>query len=128
MLLLTFQNDSRGTLLGTRVRVADTFGSRLRGVKRIELSPGEGLFLTPCRGVHTFGIRSPLDIVLVDRFGVVVALSENLAPRRVSAWRRDAEGVLELPGWTIRASGTRVGDRLSWRVSDPGPVLMHDLR
>ena len=69
----------------------------------------------PCRSVHTFGIKRPLDLVLVDRRGRVVAVREQMRPRRFTPLFREAFGVLELPEGTVRRSGTRVGDRVSWR-------------
>ena len=46
------------------------------------------LVLRPCRQVHTFGMRFPIDVAFCDRTGTVLHLS-TLPPRRMSrpVWR-----------------------------------------
>jgi uncharacterized membrane protein (UPF0127 family) len=117
---LRVQNDTRGFVLGTRVHLANTFVRRAVGLVGRRLGQGEGLLLMPCRSVHTFGITRPLDIVLFDRQGRVVAVREQLRPRRFTAVFSQAFGVLELPEGTVRRSGTRVGDRVTWQPDPRG--------
>jgi uncharacterized membrane protein (UPF0127 family) len=123
MRLLTVRNKTRGSILGDRVRLADTFLNRLRGLAgSSKLGWGEGLLLSPCRAVHTIGCIRPLDVVFIDRRGSVVAVYTNLRPMRVTRWVGEAEYALELPGGTISSTGTQVRDRLAW-VPSPGPCV-----
>lgn len=120
MPLLEVRNRDRGTVLGNRVRIAGNFLDRLRGVKRTDgLDQGEGLLLSPCRAVHTFGCPDPLDVAFIDRRGRVVALYPSLAPGRMTRWIRKAEYALELPGGTLVRTDTELDDRLAW-VPTPG--------
>src|SRR5258706_8892043 len=67
--------------------VADSRRRRARGL--IGRDDVEGAFLIrPCRHVHTFGMRFPIDVAFCDRSGVVLHLG-TLPPRRVSrpVWR-----------------------------------------
>ena len=67
--------------------VADSRRRRARGL--IGRDDVEGAFLIrPCRQVHTFGMRFPIDVAFCDRSGTVLNLS-TLAPRRISrtVWR-----------------------------------------
>ena len=106
-------NRRRRVDLAPRVRVADTRWTRLRGLLgRPRLRTGEGLLLTPSRGVHTWWMRYPIDVVFLGSEGQVVAVYPEL-----DAWDRtrmhlDAERVLELPGGTIEATNTHLGDQL----------------
>jgi len=121
MRLLTVRNKTRGKTLGERIRLADTFANRLRGLARArKLGRGEGLLLSPCRAVHTIGCARALDVVFIDRRGSVVRVYTNLRPMRVTRWVSEAEYALELPGGTISSTGTQVRDRLAW-VPSPGP-------
>ncbi|EKP94373.1 DUF192 domain-containing protein [Thermaerobacter subterraneus] len=107
-------NRTRGTELGHAIAVAASWRSRSRGLlDRDELAPGEGLWLWPCRWVHSLGMGFPLDVVHLDRSGRVVA-AYRLVPGRVGplVWR--GHSVLELPAGTLAATGTRPGDRLAW--------------
>lgn len=65
-------NTTRGTLLGTSVRVADGWWSRLRGLLGAPtLEAGEGLVLIPCKAVHMYGMKQSLDVVFVGSDGKV---------------------------------------------------------
>jgi uncharacterized membrane protein (UPF0127 family) len=52
------------------------------------------LLLTPCRSVHTFGMRFALDLVWLAPGGVVLRVDRGVAPWRVRSCR-GACGVVE---------------------------------
>ena len=86
-------NRTREMLLGTRVRTAQTFLSRLAGLLgTAAIAEGEGLWIVPCRSVHTLGMRYPIDVAFLDATGVVVGILEGLPPNRVGRRLRDARG------------------------------------
>ncbi len=108
-------NVARSTLLGSSIGVADSSWTRLRGMLgRPAPSEGEGLLLAPCRGVHMYGMRYPLDVVFLDEDGVVVASFPALAPGQRTPLVSRAAFALELPAGTVAATGTAVGDPLYW--------------
>lgn len=112
---LEVRNRDGGTLLGHRVEVADTFWSRLRGLLgRRGLNDGEGLLIVPCKGVHMFGMRFPLDVLILDDDREVVATYSELSPWAMSGVHRDGRYALELPAGTIAETGTSEGDTLTW--------------
>jgi uncharacterized protein len=116
-------NETRGRVLGGRIGMADSLGLRLRGfLLRRRPGAGEGLLLAPCRGVHMYGMRFPLDVILIDHAGVVVAVHASLQPGARTPIYGSARYALELPSGTIEPSGTAVGDRLSWR---PATAVSH---
>ena len=81
MRLLRVVNARRDRELGSRIRLADGWLTRLRGMlARPAPRPGEGLLLTPCSSVHMYGMRFPLDVAFLDRSGTVVAIYASLAP------------------------------------------------
>lgn len=101
--------------MASQVLVAESLWARLRGMlARPAPGPGEGMLLAPCRAVHMFGMRYPLDIAFLRRDGEVVAIYEALAPGARTGLHRDAWAALELPAGTLSGSGVRVGDRLTW--------------
>jgi uncharacterized membrane protein (UPF0127 family) len=116
-------NRTRGTVLGDRVRLADSLVHRMRGfLFRSEPEPGEGILLTPCQAVHMIGMRYALDVVLIDEGGTVVATHSHLRPWRWTPIHRAALHALELPAGTISDTDTRTGDALSWASVDPEPA------
>lgn len=113
-------NRTRDIVLGDKVRTAGTFLSRLVGLLgTARLGEGEGLWIVPCRGVHTIGMRYPVDVALLDAQGVVVGIMERLPPNRVGRVVRDARGALELRAGTLAATGTVPGDRLEFEGGGP---------
>jgi uncharacterized membrane protein (UPF0127 family) len=106
-------NATRGAVLGTRVRVADRWWQRLRGLLGTDrLGEGEGMLIHPCASVHTLGMRFALDVAFLERDGRVVALYPALPPNRGTRWTRGARFALELREGGLQ--DTRVGDRLEW--------------
>ncbi len=109
-------NPARGTVLGTRIRVAGNALSRAIGLLgQTGLNPGCGLLIDPSSGIHTFGMRFALDIVALDRDLRVCGLWENLGPFRIAGLSWKTRCVLELPVGAIRQSATQIGDRLMIR-------------
>ncbi|MDX1389015.1 MAG: DUF192 domain-containing protein [Acidobacteriota bacterium] len=115
MSFVSVRNEDREQDLGDRVRVADRWWPRLRGmIGYPEPSDGEGLLIRPCQGVHMHWMTYPLDIVFLDDAGRVVALYHGLKPWRFSKTHKEASCAIELPAGTLEHTGTRVGDRLTW--------------
>ncbi len=108
-----WRDASRGRLLARRVRAAHHLGRRLRGLLgRESLAPDEGLWLKPCRQVHTWFMRFAIDVVFLDAALEVVAVSRHLPPWRLSPFHRRARSCLELAAGT--AHWVRPGDRLQF--------------
>jgi uncharacterized protein len=111
-------NTRRNRELGSRIRVADRWLARLRGMlARPAPESGEGLLLTPCSSVHMYGMRFPLDVAFLDKEGAVVAMYPSLAPWSRTRWHRNAAHALELPSGTLKESDTGLGDVLVWSVA-----------
>ena len=122
MELLRVVNTRLDRELGTRIGIANTWLTRLRGMLgRPAPRPGDGLLLTPCSSVHMYGMRYPLDVVFLDAGGAVVALYPSLQPGSRTSWHRDAAHALELPSGTLTRSEIVIGDVLVWSAS-PAPA------
>jgi uncharacterized membrane protein (UPF0127 family) len=123
-------NKTRETFVATDTGVADNYLRRLVGLlgkSRRWANNGSGLWIVPCKGVHTIGMMFPIDLIFLDKDHEVVHLEEHVRPFRISKVSLKSFSVLELPVHTIYRTGTRVGDRLeiskAGRVShEPSPV------
>ena len=101
-----------GTIVCERCTLADGPLTRMRGLLgRSGMESGEGLLLKPAGSVHTYFMRFPIDVVFLDREGVVVAITDSLVPWRAAS-KRGAKAVLELPAGESSRRGLAVGDRL----------------
>lgn len=109
------RNETRQTVLGDRVQVADTFWTRLRGMLgRPEPRNGEGLLLLPSQSVHMWWMKYPLDVAMLDVDRKVLACYQPLEPGQRSRWHRKARFALELPAGQLQQTQTQTGDRISW--------------
>ena len=78
---------------------------------RESLPPGAGLVIDPCKSIHMFFMRFPIDVLYLDREDRVVRIQEGLKPWRVGPLHtKGARYVIELPEGTIGRTGTQVGD------------------
>ena len=113
-------NRTRNAYLATNLSVAGTHWSRLRGLMGKDAASfpaGNGLWIIPSRGVHTLAMRFPIDVLYLDSDKHVVHVEENLKPWRVAKVSMQTASVLELPGNTLKSSGTAVGDEIEIALS-----------
>lgn len=61
-------------------------------------------------GIHTFGMKFPIDVVILDNDWRVTSFVSSLNPNRVFFWNPLFKHVLELPsGWVV-SNRAREGD------------------
>ena len=116
-------NQTRQRYLASQLTVAETHWSRLVGLlgaSEDDFRNGRGLWIRPCRGVHTLAMRFPIDVVYLNRAGTVVHVEHNLQPWRFSPVRMQAASVLELPRLTVARTGTAVGDSIEIKMKETG--------
>jgi uncharacterized membrane protein (UPF0127 family) len=118
MARLKILNRTRQAVLATEADAADTSKKRRVGLlKHTCLSDGQGLWIAPCEGVHTFGMKFPIDVVFMDRKKKVLKIRPGMVPNRMSLCLT-AHSVLELPAGKATETGLQAGDEL---VFEPQP-------
>jgi uncharacterized membrane protein (UPF0127 family) len=102
-----------GAVVCERCLVPRTIAGRMRGLLgRSGLAPGQALVIRPCQGVHTWLMRFPIDVLHVDKSGIIRRVLPELAPNRLGPVDWGSQFVVELPAGTVRRTGTVAGDRL----------------
>lgn len=115
----TLMNDRTRSAVALEVDVAATRATRRRGLLgRESLGATEGLLLTPCKAVHTVGMRFAIDVIFIDRDGRAVRIVPALAPWRIAMSAR-AKAVIELAAGTAAAADIRIGDMLYLAPAPP---------
>ncbi len=96
--------------------VADARSARRKGLLGRDHLEG-ALVLSPCRWVHTIGLRFPIDLAFLDDDGVVVKTMQMHQHRiGVPVWR--ANLVIEAEAGAFARWGLRVGDVIEVRDDD----------
>ena|SRR5258708_4986290 len=118
LLKLRVSNRTKSLVLADRADIADTSAKRRTGLlKHQGLDRGEGLWIAPCEGVHTFGMKFPIDVLFLTRQKKVLKVRANMVRGRIAMSLR-AHSVLELPAGTAEATGTSAGDELEFEKYD----------
>lgn len=111
---LRVTNQTRSAVLADRADIADTSAKRRKGLlKHKGLEPGEGLWIVPCEGVHTFAMKFPIDVVFLSKQKKILKIRPDMGKARIALSLR-AHSVLELPAGTLAATGTVKGDQLEF--------------
>ena len=98
--------------LASRIEVADSFLTRAKELLGRSLRPGEGLYISPCSAVHTFGMSEPIDVIFLRSDETALAIYSSLAPWRLTRHVQGAHGVLEFHAGTVAEANLRVGQKV----------------
>lgn len=60
------------------------------------------LLLNTRFGIHTFFLKFPIDVIILDKNNVVKTYKKNLMPYRIFLWNPLYNKVIELPTGTIK--------------------------
>jgi len=63
-------------------------------------------------GIHTFLLRFPIDVIILDKNKKAVILKKELKPNSIFVWNIKYDTVVELPAKSIEKSKTEIGDIL----------------
>ena len=115
MKYLGVRNVTRNSVLGQKVRVAATLKERAVGLLGTDsLGAGEGLWISPCKSIHMFFMRYPIDVLFLDSAGKIMH-QKTYCPWTVSGWFARSNGVLELARGTIETSRSQIGDQIDMK-------------
>ncbi|MCB9557108.1 MAG: DUF192 domain-containing protein [Deltaproteobacteria bacterium] len=108
-------NRHTAAILADRLELALSPFERMRGLLgRDHLAENQALLLMPCRSVHTWFMRFPIDIAFVDKDGLIVAVVRQLKPWSATPYISRARATVELAAGRLRATATEVGHTLEF--------------
>lgn len=105
---MSIKNKTRNTMLSNDAFEANTVSERSLGL----LNPNKPrtLILKTHFGIHTFGMKTAIDILILNQQEKVVAMKKSLKSNRIFLWNPKYSTVLELPSGSIQSSQTKLGD------------------
>ncbi|GGZ05215.1 hypothetical protein GCM10010300_56490 [Streptomyces olivaceoviridis] len=92
------------------LEIAASYRARTKGLLGRDTVDG-ALLLSPASGVHTFGMRIPIDVAYLDRRLTVIAV-RTMRPGRLGLPRPRARHVLEAEAGAMAGWGLRPGARV----------------
>lgn len=106
-------NQTRECFLGLEVAAADlSFAALKEQLGKLALKSGEGLWMSPFRGIPDTNMRGPLDLIYLDGDCRVIEVVESFPTFHVTPSSPHAASVLALPTHSIYSSQTQPGDQL----------------
>ena len=105
-------NKKRDTVIADDALEAKNIKDKTLGLLKYKTQ--RALILKTRFGIHTFGMKKPIDVVILDSKHKVVSMKENLMPWSVFCWNPKYEIVIELPRGVIGKTHTQIGDRLEF--------------
>lgn len=95
------------------VRVARGFFSRAKGLLGYDwLPPDEGLLLPQTTWVHTWGMRFPIDILILNSQGFIKKIVDHLPPGKITGALVFGGKTLEMAAGRRRELGLEIGDQV----------------
>jgi uncharacterized protein len=112
-------NQTRECFLGLDVTVVDLPAAKAgERIATLTLKSGEGLWMSPFRGIPTAEAMAPLDLIYLDENSCVIDVVESFPTFLVSSSSPRAASVLALPAHSIYSSQTQSGDQLVLCVAE----------
>lgn len=93
------------------VQVLSSFLEKSRGLIGAP-KPYPVLFKTRW-GIHTFGVRFPLDIVILDKHNQVKKIAKSLGPNQLFFWLPYYDTVIELPAGAVQKYNIAIGKTIT---------------
>ena len=100
-----------------RVKMLRTLAEKSVGL--IGAAPVYPVFFTTRWGIHTFGVLSPIDVLILDKNNRVVSICQNMKPNRIFFWNPVYDRVVELPPGTITKKGITPGSQIAFSNKQP---------
>lgn len=97
------------------VRKTKNVLEKMRGL--IAASEPEGILIQTRFGIHTFGLRFPIDLAVIDREDYVRTLRHEFKPNGIFLWSPKYDRILELPKGTLKENKIKKGEKLELLIT-----------
>ncbi len=104
-------NKSRKQTLSNDLKEASGFLDRLFGL--LIYSTFKALLFKTRFGMHTFFLKEPIDVLVLDKNFSVVKICKNLKPFSLFFWNPKYCWLIELPKNSLSQTDTKLGDKLA---------------
>lgn len=104
------KNKTKNTIISGDFEILKGFRNKSRGL--INKKTQKTVIFYTRFGIHTFGLKYPIDVLVTDGKFKIVSIKENLKPNRIFLWNPKYRNVIELKKGTVKKSKTEENDFL----------------
>ncbi len=104
------QNVTKGTIVAKETKLAESFLDNFLGLLN-KKNPRSMIFKTRF-GIHTFFMKEPIDILVLNNKNQVVKMKKNLKPWRIFLWNPEYNKIIELASSLNGVLGISLGDQI----------------
>lgn len=83
----------------------------------INSKSAENVIIRTRFGIHSFGVKFPIDVVILDNMNSVVRIKKDLKPNRLFFWPPMLDLVIELPNGEINKLGIEIGSKINLQIT-----------
>lgn len=94
------------------LQVKEAKGFWEKGIGLINKKP-TALLLRTRFGIHTFGMKYPIDVIILDKKHQIMTKKQHLSPNNIFVWHPKYNHVLELPVGSIEQHSMEIGDEIT---------------
>lgn len=73
----------------------------------------EPIFFYTSFGIHTFGLKFPIDVVILNKRGKIASIYQGVKPNRIMFWNPRHNIVLELPQGFVKKKSLNLGTQVN---------------
>lgn len=108
---MTITDITRKKTISNKIKIADSFSDRLLGL----LNPHNPRFLVLKTrfGIHTFFMKTSIDVLLLDNEQKVVKIHKKLTPNQLFLYQPRYSTIIEMPQGTIEKFNIKINDKIS---------------
>ncbi|MCP3850583.1 MAG: DUF192 domain-containing protein [Gammaproteobacteria bacterium] len=116
MIQCTLHDKATGKRLLNSVRLTATASERMKGLLGSQgLKSNDGLIISPCNSVHTFFMKYSIDVIYLDKEGIIKKIVPALKPWRMS-FCFSCASTLELASGEANKIKLILGQQLEWNT------------
>lgn len=105
--------NNQAELIADQVDVAQSFIARAKGLLgKSDLPKNQGLWIKPCRDIHTFFMKFAIDCVFLDSKMQIVNIASNVGPFKFVGPYWKSTSVIEFKSGFVEEKKLKVGDHL----------------
>ena len=97
-------------MITLEVHFLKTLSEKSKGL--LGATKGYAVYFTTRFGIHTFGMKFSIDVLILDSNNIVVKYVEKLAPNKLFFWNPRFDKIIELPSGEIQKQKIQCGDTI----------------